>query len=87
MLAISVNIEVLSSRKEDLLTNICKEYHCDILCIQETHRVLNHNRPRITGMTLTIEHPHEKHVESAMFVKDGSLFGSTSQTKPTTTRC
>ena len=79
MLAISVNIEGLSSTKEDLLANICKEYDCDILCIQETHPGPNHNRPRVPGMTLAVEHPHEKN-GSAMFVKNGCIFESTSQT-------
>jgi len=38
LLALSANIEGLSSTKEDLLANICKEHDCDNLCIRETHR-------------------------------------------------
>jgi len=47
-----------------------------MLCIQETHRGPIQDRPRIPGMTLVIESPHEKY-GSAIFVKAGTSAEST----------
>ncbi|CAI6371000.1 unnamed protein product [Macrosiphum euphorbiae] len=64
----SINIEGLTSDKEILLENICKETLCDIICIQETHRGKDRNKPKIRGMKLVAEIPHDKH-GSAIFTK------------------
>jgi len=64
----SINIEGLTSDKEILLANICKETRCDIICIQETHRGIDRNKPKIRGMKLVAEIPHNKH-GSAIFTK------------------
>ena len=57
----SANVEGLSSSKELLFANICKYHHCEVLCLQETHRGTTHKRPKIYGMTPAIERPHTKH--------------------------
>jgi len=64
----SINIEGLTSDKEILLANICNETVCDIICIQETHRNSDRNKPKIRGMKLVAEIPHDKH-GSAIFTK------------------
>ena len=74
---ISANVEGLSSSKEELLANICKDYHCHVLCLQETHRGTTHKRPKIHGMAPAVEPPHAKH-GSAIFVKTGTTIESTS---------
>ena len=58
---ISLNVEGLSATKEELVAKLCKEYQCDILCLQETHRGPKNPRPRVEGMTALIERPHEKY--------------------------
>lgn len=63
---ISVNIEGISSNKEQILSDLCKNRNCDLLLVQETHRGINNNRPKIEGMTLLLERPHEKY-GSAIF--------------------
>jgi len=78
--ALSVNVERLSSTKEDLLANICVAYHCNILCLQETHRLPESNRPRVAGMNLAVERLHPNY-GSAMFVKEGTILESTSSTE------
>lgn len=45
----SVNIEGISSVKEDLLQEFCKKYKCDLLCLQETHRGENQWCPSVPG--------------------------------------
>lgn len=72
-----MNVEGLSTPKEHLLANICKTTKCDVLCLQETHRGPNNNRPKICGMTLAIERSHKKH-GSVLFVKTGTVIQSTS---------
>ena len=67
----SANVEGLSSSKEELFTNICKDHHCDALCLQEIHRGTTHKRSKIHGMTPAVERLHAKH-ESAIFVKTGT---------------
>ena len=69
---ISENVEGLSDPKEQLLANICKTNICDVLCLQEIHRGFDYNRPKINGMMLVIERPHEKY-GSAIFVKTGTI--------------
>jgi exonuclease III len=69
LLTISINIEGLSSDKENLLSNICKENNCDALLLQETHRGIEGVRPRVEGMKLILERPHDKY-GSAVFVRE-----------------
>lgn len=66
---ISLNVEGLTSVKQDIIADICKKNACDVLCIQETHRGSDSNRPKIAGMKLIIEHPHGHH-GSAVFVRE-----------------
>ena len=63
---ISVNIEGPSAIKASMLSDLCKEQHCHCLCLQETHRGERKARPRIPGMTLVAERPHDKY-GSAIF--------------------
>ena len=67
LIIISANAEDLSSSKKELLANICKDHHCDVLCLQETHRGTTNKRPKIHGVTPAVERLHAKH-ESAIFV-------------------
>ena len=64
---ISANIEGLSAVKASMLPDLCKEQHCHCLCLQETHRGARKARPRIPGMILVAERPHDKY---------GALFSS-----------
>ena len=66
---ISANIEGLSAIKASMLSDLCKEQHCHCLCLQETHRGERKARPRIPGMTLVAERPHDKY-GSAIFIRD-----------------
>ena len=75
---LSANVEGLSMVKEELLTNLCKETNCDVLCLQETHRGRKNNRPQINGMKLAIERPHEQY-GSAVFVKPSAVIETTSK--------
>ena len=68
MTIISANIGGHSSPKRDLIAKLCCEHNCQVLCLQETHKGPNNNRPTITGMKMSIERPHEKY-GSAIYVK------------------
>ena len=70
MTVISVNVEGLSANKASTLSELCKIQHCHCLCLLETHRAKDQARPKILGMTLLAERPHNKH-SSAVFVRDG----------------
>ena len=48
---------------------MCKREHCHCLCLQETHRPTNLTRPKIAGMSLVAEHPHNKY-GSAILIRD-----------------
>ena len=76
---ISANIEGLSAVKSSMLSDVCKEQHCHCLCLQETHRGARMARPRIPGMTLVAEHPHDKY-GSAVFIRDDLKVNSISVT-------
>ena len=52
-----------------MLSDLCKEQYCHCLCLQETHRGERKARPKIPGMTLVAERPHDKY-ESAIFIRD-----------------
>ena len=40
---------------------MCKRERCHCLCLQETHRPTNLSRPKIAGMSLVAERPHNKY--------------------------
>lgn len=71
----SINIEGLYSPKEIVLSELCAEWKCDVLCIQETHRDINDNRPKINGMRIALELPHKKY-GSAIFTKPNLVIKS-----------
>ena len=70
MTVISANVERLTASKASILSVMCKEQHCHCLCLQETHRSKDQARPRIPGMALVAERPHNKH-GSSVFIRDG----------------
>lgn len=76
----SINIEGISSLKEVLLADMCKQTDCDVLLVQETHRGSTRNRPKIAGMKMIVERPHDQY-GSAIFVKPGVNVISTSMTE------
>ena len=55
---ISANIEGLTAVKASMLSVMCKDEHCQCLCLQETHRSQTQAMPTIPGMSLVAEHPH-----------------------------
>ena len=77
MTVISANVEGLSANKTSILSELCKIQHCHCLCVQETHRAKDQARPKIPGMTLVAERPHNKH-GSSVFVRDGLKVNSIS---------
>ena len=77
MTVISANVEGLSANKASILSELCKIQHCHCLCLQETHRAKDQSRPKIPGMTLVAERPHNKH-GSSVFVRDGLKVSSIS---------
>lgn len=77
---ISVNIEGFSSAKQNILAKLCSKQQCDVLCLQETHRGSENNRPTIPGMALAIERPHRQY-GSAVFVKAGLVIKATSMSE------
>ena len=76
---ISANIEGLSAAKASMLSDLCKEQHCHCLCLQETHRGERKAMPRIPGITLVEERPHDKY-GSAIFIRDDLKVKSSSAT-------
>lgn len=52
-----------------MIPDVCRTNKCDILCIQETPRGLNSNRPNVAGMTLITEQPDDHH-RSAIFLRN-----------------
>ena len=77
MTVILANVEGLSANKASILSELCKIQHCHCLCLQETHRAKDPARPKIPGMTLVAERPHNKH-GSSVFVRDGLKVNSIS---------
>ena len=74
---ISANVESISSAKQEILAELCSKLRCDVLCLQETHRASDNNRPTIPGMVLVTERPHRQY-GSAIFVKASSAIEATS---------
>ena len=54
-MVISVNIEGLSSSKQQILAELWANHMCDVVCMQETHRGPGTVRPRVRGMNLVAE--------------------------------
>lgn len=71
----TINIDDISRPKEELLSELCTKWKCDVLCIQETHRNINDIRPKIQGMNLVIEVPHKKYGR-AIFSKQDLIIHS-----------
>ena len=67
---ISANVEGLSANKPSILSELCKIQHCHCLCLQETHGSKDQAWPKIPGMTLVADRPHNKH-GSSVFVRGG----------------
>ena len=55
---ISANIEGLIAVHASMLSVMCKDKHCQCLFLQDTHRSQTQARPRIPGMSLLAERPH-----------------------------
>ena len=49
---------------------MCKRECCHCLCHQETHRSTNLPRPKITGMSLAVEGPHNKYGSMLLASRD-----------------
>ena len=77
LMVMSINIEGLSSVKQQIMAELCVKYKCDVLCMQETHRSNKAIRPRINGMELVAEIPHDKY-GSTVFVSKNYTCESTS---------
>ena len=67
---ISANIEGLTAVKASILSEICKRECCHCLCLQETHRSNNLPRPKIAGMSLVVERPHNKY-DNPILIRNG----------------
>ena len=55
LMLMSVNIEGLSSAKQQILSEMCANHKRDVLCMQETHRGPGAVRPRVPEMNLVAE--------------------------------
>ena len=69
MTVISANIEGLPAVKASMISVMCKDKHCQCICIQETHRSQTQASPRIPGMSLVAERPRNKY-GSAVFIRE-----------------
>ena len=58
-MVIAVNIEGLSSTKQQFLAELCVNDRCDVLCMQETYRGPDVVRHRVPGINLVAEIAHE----------------------------
>ena len=67
---ISFNTEGFSREKAGILSSLCRVNNCAVLLLQETHRGPTRNRPKIPGMNLIVERPHDQY-GSAIYVKPG----------------
>ena len=86
MTVISANVEGLSANEASILSELCKMQHCYCLCLQETHRSKYQARPKIPGVTLVAERPHNKH-GSSVFVRDGLKVNSFSVCEEKNVEC
>ena len=67
---ISADIEGLTAAKASILSEMCKRECCHGLCLQETHQSTNLPRPKIAGMSLVVEHPHNKYGNAILIRND-----------------
>ena len=67
---ISANIEGFTDSKASILSEMCKRERCHCLCLQETHRPTNLSRPKIAGMSLVAERPHNKYGSAILIRHD-----------------
>ena len=67
---ISLNTEGFSRKKANILSSLCRVNDCAVLLLQETHRRPTRNRPKIPGLNLIVERPHDQY-GSAIYVKPG----------------
>ena len=63
-------MEGLTAFKASMLSEMCKRERCHCLCLQETHKPTQLSRPKIAGMSLVAERPHNKY-GSAILIKEG----------------
>ena len=56
--------------KASILSEMCKRECCHCLCLQETHRSTNLPRPKIAGMSLVVERPHNKYGSAILIRND-----------------
>ena len=54
MTVISLNIEGLSTAKEDLIAKMCFKHKCSVLCLPETHRGPQSHQPKVNGMAVLL---------------------------------
>ena len=64
------NTEGFSREKADILSSLCRVNNCAVLLLQETHRRPTRNRPKIPGMNLIVERPHDQY-GSTIYVTPG----------------
>ena len=55
-----------------------------VLCLQETHRSSDYTRPKIAGMALVAERPHNKYGSAGFFVRKDLKVNSISVCKQRT---
>ena len=72
---ISSNMESLTASKASILSEMYKRERCHCLCLKETHRPTNLSRPKISGMLLVAERPHNKY-GSAIHIREGLKVGN-----------
>ena len=58
---ISANIEGLTASKASILSEMCKREPCHCPDLQETHIPTNLSMPKLAGMSLVAERPHNKY--------------------------
>ena len=66
---ISANIEGLTVSTASILSETCNRERCHCLCVQETHKHTHLSRPKLAGMSLAAECPHNKY-GSAILIRD-----------------
>ena len=67
---ISANIEGLIASKASILSKMCKRERCHCLSLQETHIPTHLSRPKIAGMSLVAERPHNKYGSAILIRED-----------------
>lgn len=57
---ISLNVEGFTTVKEEIISELCKQNNCHVLYLQETHRGIHKASPKIKGMKIIFESPHNR---------------------------